>query len=119
MAKVYSFSLENGIDALLDFKSDLLKKHNNQLIIAIDQAIRKLELFGFKINQEWKRDAIKKLDSELYELRVKNARLLLYFDGFDFYIILHCFLKTTMQTPRQHIDIAKKRIRLWKKQKSI
>lgn len=71
MPKVFSIRTGNNSDSLKDFKELLLKQHKKSLIIQIDSYIRNLERYGFKINQEFKRDALKKLDKELYELRIK------------------------------------------------
>ncbi len=118
MAEVYSLSLSNGLDTLTVFKKELLKDHKENYIIALDEAINKLRLFGFEINQKWKRDSLKKLDKELYELRQKNMRLFLFFDGQDFFIILHGFLKSTQQTPLKELQKAKKEISRWKEMKA-
>ena len=117
MARVYSLPLSNGSDALAAFKEELLKDHKEDLIIAIDEAIKQLQEYGFNINQRWKRDALKKLDKELYELRQKCIRLFLYFDGHDFFIILHGFIKKSQQTPKHEIEQAKKEIRRWKEER--
>lgn len=114
MAEVYALPVGDNSDSLSEFKKELLKDHKVNLIIAIDEAIKMLQIYGFLINIKWKRESLKKLDSELYELRQKNIRLLLYFDGKDFFVILHCFLKTTQQTPKKEIERAKKEIKRWK-----
>lgn len=117
MAQVYSLPLRNGSDTLTEFKEELLKDNKKDLIIAIDEAIKRLQEYGFSINQKWKRNALKKLDKELYELRQKQARLFLYFDGNDFFIILHGFIKKSQQTPKNEIEQAKREIKRWKEEK--
>lgn len=117
MAQVYALSVGDNSDSLSEFKKELEKDHKDNLIYAMDEAIRMLQLHGFQINTKWKRESLKKLDTELFELRQKNIRLLLYYDGEDFFIILHCFLKTTQQTPKKEIERAKKEIKRWKETK--
>lgn len=107
----------DGSNCLVDFKEELLNSHKEDLIIALDEAINKLKQYGFDINKQWKRQSLKKLNSELYELRQKNIRVLLYFDGKSFFILLHCFLKTTQQTPIKQIKKAEKEIKRWKEMK--
>ena len=119
MPKVYALPTSNGSNSLSDFKNILLKDHKFELIVLIKEVLYKLEEYGFNINNEYKRDTIKKLDKELYELRVKNARLMLYFDGNNFFILLHGFVKKTQKTPLQEINKAKKEIRKWKTIKSL
>lgn len=54
----------------------------------------------------------KKLNKELYELRIKGKneiRILYYFKGQKCYL-LHAFLKKTRKTPLREIDTANQRI---------
>ncbi len=114
MAEVYALSLGNGPDSLTQIKKILLNDHKDSLIISIDRYISKLKEFGFLINKCFKRNALKKLRKELYELRVDCVRLLLYFDGNNFFVILHGFIKKRQDTPPSEIDKALKEIKKWK-----
>ena len=117
MAEIYPLPLSGGSNADFEFRQELKKKHKMQEFVSYDLALNKLKEYGTDINQKWKKDSIKKLDKELYELRSKNVRTLLYFDGNDFFIILHSFLKTTQKTPNKEIDKALKEIKRWKQLK--
>ena len=101
-------------NTLIDFKKELLDNHQNQLLLAYDLALKMLQQYGTDINQKWKSNSIKKLETELYELRVKSIRTFLYFDGNDFYIILHSFIKKTQKTPNTELQKAREEIRKWK-----
>jgi phage-related protein len=119
MAKIYPLPLGNNRNSDIEFREELLKKHKTQELIAYDYALDQLTKYGTRINQNWKKDSLKKLDEELYELRSRNVKTLLYFDGNDFYIILHSFLKTTQKTPKKEIDKALKEIKKWKALKEL
>ena len=114
MAEVYALTLSNGLDSLTQIKNELLSDHKDSLIISIDRYVGKLKEFGFAINQRFKRNALKKLRKELYELRVECVRLMLYFDGNDFFVILHGFVKKQQKTPPSEITKALKEIKKWK-----
>lgn len=117
MAKVYSLPTSNNSDSLTDFKEKLLREHKNNLIILVDRYVEKLEEYGFQINQKFKKDSLKKINKELYELRPIPARLFLYFDGNNFFIILHGFVKKVQKTPRGEIKKAMEEIKRWKTSK--
>lgn len=114
MADIYSLPLGNNRNSDSEFRQELMKKHKMQEFVAYDYALEQLKKYGTDINQKWKKDSLKKLDKELYELRSNRVRVLLYFDGNDFYIILHSFLKTTQKTPKNEIEQARREIRKWK-----
>lgn len=114
MAEVYALPSGKGLDSLTQIKNILLNDHKDSLIILIDRYVKKLKEFGFSINQNFKRNALKKLSKELYELRVDCVRLMLYFDGNDFFVILHGFVKKQQKTPQSEINKALKEIKKWK-----
>lgn len=115
MAQVFALPLGNDSDSLKELKESLISAHKYSLIIKIDRYLGYLKEFGFLINKNIKRQALKKLKKELYELRVDCIRLMLYFDGNDFFVILHGFVKDTQKTPKNHIKRAEEEIRKWKK----
>ena len=119
MAEIYPLPLGNNRNSDTEFREELMKKHKMQEFAAYDYALNQLIKYGTKINQKWKKDSLKKLDKELYELRSRNVRTLLYFDGNNFYIILHSFLKSTQKTPKNEISKAYKEIIKWKKLKKL
>ena len=119
MAQIYPLPLANGSNSDQEFRKLLSKSHKIQEFTSYDLALDKLQKYGTKINHEWKPEALKKLRDELYELRSKNVRTLLYFDGNNFFIILHSFLKTTQKTRKGQIQQALKEIKRWKELKKL
>ena len=117
MAEIFPLPLSGDSNSDIEFRNELMKKHKMLEIVSYDLALNNLRKYGTDINQEWKKDSFKKLNKELYELRSKNVRTLLYFDGNDFFIILHSFLKTTQKTPKKEINKALKEIKRWKQLK--
>lgn len=117
MAEIYALPISDHSTTDTEFRKELLKKHKENEIMSYDLALNKLKEHGTEINQKWKKDSIKKIEKELYELRSKNVRTLLYFDGNNFFIILHSFLKTTQKTPKIEITKALKEIKRWKQLK--
>lgn len=118
MADVYPLPIGKDSDSLVEFKKKLLSDHKESLIIILDEAIKRLREYGFEINKKWKRNSLRKLTKELYELRPHKIRLLLYFDGDNFFILLHGFLKETQKTPKSEIQQAEREIKKWKEIKS-
>ena len=119
MPKVCFLPIGNNSNSLREFKSELDKQHKNSLIVYLSNALIALEKYGFEINQKYKRDTLKKLDKELYEIRIKNMRLMMYFDGDNFFVILHGFIKKTQKTLQIEIKNAKKEIQRWKSMKNV
>ncbi len=111
MAEVRTLPTSNGSNTLIDFKIELIKKHQKDYIFETDAIVKALQNYGFQINIKYKRESLKKLDTELYELRTKHIRIFLYFDGNDFFILLHGFLKKSQETPKSEIKLAKEEIK--------
>ena len=58
---------------------------------------------------------VRKLDSELWELRSslpskREARMVFSVDG-DILVLLHAFIKKTQKTPRADLDLARQRLK--------
>ena len=114
MLKVIALPSNNGSNTLTDFKSLLKSKHQFEYISEVDRIVSALEKYGFQINNEYKRESLKKLDSDLYEIRTKHIRIFLYFDGNNFFILLHGFIKKTQETPLKELKQAKEEVKRWK-----
>ena len=114
MITVSALPTRYGSNSYTDFKKDLLKQHKNDLIIEADAIVEALRRYGFDINQKHKRDSLKKLSDELYELRGKHIRIFMYFDGNNFFILLHGFIKKSQETPLPQIRKAEEEIKRWK-----
>lgn len=114
MPRVIALPTGNGSNTLSDFKDLLVLKHQSDYLLEVDSIVFALETYGFLINTEYKRESLKKLGKELYELRSKHIRLFMYFDGNDFFALLHGFIKKSQQTPLKELRLAKEEIRKWK-----
>lgn len=114
MITVSALPTRNGSNSYADFKQELLKKHKIDLIYESEAIVTALTKYGFDINQKFKRDSLKKLRDELYELRGKHIRIFLYFNGNNFFILLHGFIKKSQETPLPQINKALEEIRKWK-----
>ena len=114
MAVLIALPTNSGSNTFTDFQKYLKKSHQISLVSLYNNVLEKLEKYGFDINQSFKRDTIKKLDSELYELRIKNIRTFLYFES-GIIVLLHSFIKKSQKTPRNEIIKAKEEIKQWKK----
>ena len=103
--KFISYTRPNGHNEFEEFYNSLPTKDRNKLRATIDM----IEKAGIQpaIQLEW----IKKLDSEIYEIRSKissNIQRALYFHiRNNQYIITHGFTKKTQKTPKREIIHAK------------
>ena len=103
--KFISYTRPNGHNEFEEFYNSLPTKDRNKLRATIDM----IEEAGIQaaIQLEW----VKKLDSEIYEIRSKissNIQRALYFHvRNNQYIITHGFTKKTQKTPTKEIRKAK------------
>ena len=103
--KFISYTRPNGHNEFEEFYNSLPTKDRNKLRATIDM----IEEAGIQaaIQLEW----VKKLDSEIYEIRSKissNIQRALYFHvRNNQYIITHGFTKKTQKTPKREIIHAK------------
>ena len=102
--KFLSFRRPNGHNEFEEFMESLPIKDFQKLYAVITS----IEEFGIltAIQQEW----VKKLNSEIYEIRSKvstNIQRVLYFhESNNMYIITHGFTKKTQKTPTREINHA-------------
>ena len=103
--KFISYTRPNGHNEFEEFYNSLPTKDRNKLRATIDM-IEKAGIYP-AIQLEW----VKKLDSEIYEIRSKissNIQRALYFHiRNNQYIITHGFTKKTQKTPIKEIIRAK------------
>lgn len=100
-------SIKSGSsDVLTLFKRELMDNGNNLLLIKIDLTLQYLKKWGHRINIEYRRESLKKITANLYELRINMARLMLYNDDGDTFVILSYFIKKTKRTPPNEISKA-------------
>ncbi|MDO8498034.1 MAG: type II toxin-antitoxin system RelE/ParE family toxin [bacterium] len=88
--------------------AEFIKKQQPQAIAKIIHLIDLLEVFGNLLTMSH----AKKLDSNLYELRVRGKeeiRILYGFKGKDIYL-LSGFKKQKQKTPQKEIDTARQRL---------
>ena len=103
--KFISYTRPNGRNEFEEFYNSLPTKDRNKLRATIDM----IEKAGIQpaIQLEW----VKKLNSEIYEIRSKissNIQRALYFHiKNNQYIITHGFTKKTQKTPTKEIKKAK------------
>ena len=103
--KFISYTRPNGLNEFEEFYNSLPTKDRNKLRATIDM----IEKAGIQpaIQLEW----VKKLNSEIYEIRSKissNIQRALYFHiKNNQYIITHGFTKKTQKTPIKEIIRAK------------
>lgn len=103
--KFISYTIPNGRNEFEEFYNSLPTKDRNKLRATIDM----IEKAGIQpaIQLEW----VKKLNSEIYEIRSKissNIQRALYFHiKNNQYIITHGFTKKTQKTPIKEIIRAK------------
>lgn len=104
---------KDGTSEFLEFINELPEKDSAKLLATI----KKTEEHGLLVAQrmEW----IKKLDSDLYELRSKvgsNIQRAIYFQKIENdFLITHGFTKKSQKTPKSEIDHAKNIKQLYEK----
>jgi phage-related protein len=96
----------DGSSLFEDFLVSIPEKDAAKLLTVIDKA----QKYGIQesIKMKW----VKKLDSDIYELRSrfgKNIQRAVYFQDFEnYYLITHGFTKKTDETPMEEIERAKR-----------
>lgn len=104
---------KDGTSEFLEFINSLPEKDSAKLLATI----KKTEEHGLLVAQrmEW----IKKLDSDLYELRSKvgsNIQRAIYFQKIENdFLITHGFTKKSQKTPKSEIEHAKIMKKLYEK----
>lgn len=106
---------ENGKCPVIDFHNTLSPKELSKAFREIDM----LQQFGLSLGMPY----IRRLDGtdELWELRMKHSsnifRIFYFHSTHGVFVLLHGIKKKTEKTPQRDIDLAEKRIRLYKERK--
>lgn len=66
--------------------------------------------FGFEMKKEFRRDSLKKLEDDLFELRGTKIRIFITYIKGKFYV-LNGFFKKSEKTPLSEIEIARRYIK--------
>lgn len=66
--------------------------------------------FSFEMKKEFKRDSLKKLEDDLFELRGTKIRIFITYIKGKFYV-LNGFFKKSQKTPLSEIEIARRYIK--------
>jgi|AntRauTorckE6833_2_1112554.scaffolds.fasta_scaffold30985_2 phage-related protein len=101
---------EDGRALIVDLIADIKKSGNQKYYKDFRKYMDKLSEHGFDINTEFKAEAMKKLEDDMYELRPDNFRILFTNKDGVFYI-LNGFFKKSQKTPKTKKDIARKYIK--------
>jgi phage-related protein len=93
-----------------------LKGTNNKLLSKVLQDLRLLREFGLKLLEE---DRVKKLSSDVYELRTRQGsninRVLFGVRGDRVFVLVTSFVKKSNRTPKSMIRVAEERLAQWGK----
>ena len=101
---------EDGRALIIDLIDDIKKSGNQKDYKDFRKYMDKLSEHGFEINTEFKAEALKKLEDDMYELRPDNFRILLTYKD-DVFYILNGFFKKSQKTPKSKKDLARKYIK--------
>src|SRR5690606_20290766 len=101
---------ENEEALVQDLIQSVKESGDSRNYIEIYKYLEKLAEFGLDMNVKFKRDSFKYLESDLYELRPRNMRILFTKSNNTFYI-LNGFFKKSQKTPNREIEIARKHIK--------
>lgn len=106
MFAVEDYTTGSGRDFVSDYLREVSKKYGNKDVSNIRIAIDLLEKHGFEANR-YRRQLIKKIEGDLYELRPGNNRIFFFFFDGKRFVLLHGFRKKTQKTPQHEIETAK------------
>lgn len=105
--KSYPDDDDDLLRSLLEY---IKKSGQKKLYLTLIKHLDKLEIHGFEINKLFKKDAIKRLEIDIYELRPDNIRILFTVIKEDIWL-LTWFIKKTDKTP----EIEKQKARIYRK----
>ena len=88
------------------YMADLLDEHKDNDVAEIKLYFKKLEKYGLAINTEFKKNAVKKLNKKIYELRPSNTRVFFFCYKNGRIILLHAWEKKQQKTDPKEIDKA-------------
>ena len=114
MYSVYFYRENNGNEPVLEYLKELSKsnsKDNRVKLKKIQDYIEVLSQNGLSSGLPF----IKHIKGELWELRPKKCRIFFVAWIDNSFVLLHCFDKKTMKTPRREIKKAIKEIEELKK----
>ena len=116
MYEVTLYQRDNGVCPIKDFIHDMDQTSDNQK--QLEQILlyeKKLEEFGMNINQRFTREAVKKIENDLYELR--PLKVWIFFTIVDNkYVLLHAYRKKSQRAPKQEIVNARKELKDYMRQ---
>lgn len=86
--------------------ADIKKSGDNKNYNDFKRFTESLSLHGFEINTKFKKNALRKIEDDLYELRPLKFRIMVTHFQNVFYL-LNGFFKDTNKTPNKEKEIAK------------
>ncbi len=96
------------IDVISEYILSLNNKEEQAKLFAL---LEKIDMGGAKYLVETHEYNTKKLEDDLFEIKVsKNRFLYCYSDGNTVYVV-HAFYKSTQKTPKKDLSLARKRIK--------
>lgn len=102
MYKIIHYKNTSGKETIDNF----IDSFSNKIIDKIRSDIRLLKEYGLTLLSTSK---VKKINKNLYELRIKTSvqiRLIFVFINPDIFLIVHGFVKKTNKTPIKEINLA-------------
>ena len=113
MYEIEFYEDKNGKSEIYEYIQQLrnnINKENKQKLKKIDMYIDLLAEKGFNLQEPY----IKKLDSDIWELRPLRDRILFSAYYNNKFVLLSIFMKRTQKTPRKEIEKAKKLLKDYK-----
>ena len=106
--KIFFYQSRDGKSPVFEFLEELHHSNNPKNIELYDRILVKLKLLELE-GSFLGMPHVKLLQDKIWELRIKNERILyVTIIGNNIYL-LHCFTKKTQKTPRNDLKIAIKR----------
>ena len=116
MYGVTFYKRDNGVCPVKSFIHDMDQTSDNQTQLEqILLYVKKLEEFGMNINQRFTREAVKKIENDLYELRPLKVRIFFTIVN-NKYVLLHAYRKKSQKAPKQEIANARKELKDYMRQ---
>lgn len=109
MFDVDMYCTEGSNVPLKKYLKDVARKYGERDLILIKTYISLLEDHGMRIN-EYRPQAIKQIEGDLYELRPGNNRVFFFYYKDKRFVLLHGFRKKGRKTPLHEIETARKRM---------
>lgn len=106
MYKIKIYETQSGKRPVEKYIEKLLKQHKEEEVCEIHAYLKKLEEFGYDINEKFKKQAIKHLREDIYELRPSATRIFFFYFKDGEFIILHGYEKKQNKTDPNEINKA-------------